>query len=59
MVSRCQPRHDIEDVLGAQAATLQYQFNSHQHRIELGDRHCGQNLRNDPVATDMARRGRV
>ncbi len=46
-------RHDIEDVFGAQAAAFQYQLNSHQHRIEPGDRYGSQNLRHDPVTAGM------
>ncbi|OFQ77748.1 hypothetical protein HMPREF2924_15395, partial [Pseudomonas sp. HMSC063H08] len=50
---RGQARHDIEDVFGAQAAAFQYQLNSHQHRIEPGDRYGSQNLRHDPVTAGM------
>src|SRR3546814_19119471 len=35
---RGQARHDIEDGFGAQAAAFHYKRNSHQHRIEPGDR---------------------
>ncbi len=52
-LARGQARHDIEDVFGAQAAALKYQFNGYQHGIESGDRHGGQDLRHDPITAGM------
>ncbi len=54
---RGQARHDIEDVFGAQAAAFQYQLNTHQHRIEPGDRYGSQNLRHDSTAQASALEG--
>ncbi|AFM65126.1 hypothetical protein AW893_11345 [Pseudomonas aeruginosa] len=52
-LGRCQPRHDIQDVFGAQGAGFEYQFNGHQYGIESGDGYGSQDLRHDPVTAGM------